>query len=45
MGAVVGIRNPQAHGQFEKLDEDEAHEHLALASLLMRTRDEAEIVQ
>lgn len=42
MGAVVGIRNPRAHEQFEAMDENEALEELAFASLLMRRLDDAE---
>lgn len=42
MGAVVGIRNPRAHEQFEAMDENEALEELGFASLLMRRLDDAE---
>lgn len=42
MGAVVGIRNPRAHEQFEEMDENEALEELGFASLLMRRLDDAE---
>jgi uncharacterized protein (TIGR02391 family) len=41
MGAVRGIRNPDAHELFRPLDEAEAYERLGLASLLMRRLDEA----
>jgi uncharacterized protein (TIGR02391 family) len=43
MGAVRGIRNPDAHELFRALDEDEALERLALASLLMRRLDETSV--
>jgi uncharacterized protein (TIGR02391 family) len=36
MGAVRGIRNPEAHELFTALDAEEALETLAFASLLMR---------
>ena len=42
-GAVQGIRNPDAHEQFKILDEEEALEELAFASLLMRRLDGATI--
>ena len=42
MGAVRGIRNPDAHELFEALDPDEAFETLAFASMLMRRLDDAE---
>ncbi len=41
MGAVRGIRNPDAHELFEPLDEEDAMERLAFASMLMRRLDEA----
>lgn len=41
MGAVRGIRNPDAHELFKELDPEEALETLAFASLLMRRLDEA----
>jgi hypothetical protein len=41
MGAVQGIRNPDAHEQFKELKDGEAFEMLAFASLLMRRLDEA----
>ena len=40
MGAVQGLRNPDAHEQFVPLDEEEALEKLAFASMLMRRLDE-----
>jgi len=43
MGAVRGIRNPDAHELFEPLDEEDAVERLAFASMLMRRLDEASI--
>ncbi len=43
MGAVQGLRNPDAHEQFMPLDESEALEKLAFASMLMRRLDEAEL--
>ena len=43
MGAVRGIRNPDAHELFEPLDEEDAMERLAFASMLMRGLDEASI--
>jgi uncharacterized protein (TIGR02391 family) len=42
MGAARGIRNPDAHELFEALDDEEARETLAFASLLMRRLDDAE---
>jgi uncharacterized protein (TIGR02391 family) len=39
MGAVRGIRNPDAHELFKALDAEEALEMLAFASLLMRRLD------
>jgi uncharacterized protein (TIGR02391 family) len=44
MGAVQGIRNPDAHEQFRPLDDEEALEKLAFASMLMRRLDEARVV-
>jgi len=44
MGAVKGIRNPDAHEQFKPLDDREALEKLAFASLLMRRLDQATVV-
>jgi uncharacterized protein (TIGR02391 family) len=41
MGAVRGIRNPDAHELFKALDAEEALETLAFASMLMRRLDEA----
>jgi uncharacterized protein (TIGR02391 family) len=41
MGAVQGIRNPDAHEQFKALDPEEAFETLAFASMLMRRLDES----
>ena len=41
MGAVRGIRNPDAHELFKALDAEEALETLAFASLLMRRLDNA----
>jgi uncharacterized protein (TIGR02391 family) len=41
MGAVRGIRNPDAHELFKALDAKEALETLAFASLLMRRLDDA----
>jgi uncharacterized protein (TIGR02391 family) len=43
MGAVRGIRNPDAHELFKALDAEEALETLAFASLLMRRLDEAQL--
>lgn len=45
MGAVQGIRNPDAHELFKALDAEEALETLAFASLLMRRLDEAKTRQ
>jgi|ERR1039458_2051066 uncharacterized protein (TIGR02391 family) len=42
MGAVRGIRNPDAHELFKALDAEEALETLAFASLLMRRLDQAQ---
>jgi len=44
-GAVQGIRNPDAHEQFQLLDEQEGLEELAFASMLMRKLDAADIRQ
>jgi uncharacterized protein (TIGR02391 family) len=44
-GAVQGIRNPNAHEQFQPLDEVESFETLAFASMLMRHLDRATIKQ
>ena len=41
MSAVLGIRNPDAHELFVPLDEEEALEKLAFASMLMRRLDES----
>jgi hypothetical protein len=41
MGAVRGIRNPDAHERFKALDAEEALETLAFASMLMRRLDNA----
>lgn len=41
MGAVRGIRNPDAHELFKPLGEEEALERLGFASMLMRRLDEA----
>jgi hypothetical protein len=41
MGSQHAVRNPHAHEQFGELEEDEAFEPLALASLLMRKLDQA----
>ncbi len=41
MGAVRGIRNPDAHELFQPLGEEEALERLGFASMLMRRLDEA----
>jgi uncharacterized protein (TIGR02391 family) len=43
MGAVRGIRNPDAHELFKPLDEEDAIERLALASMLMRRLDESSV--
>jgi uncharacterized protein (TIGR02391 family) len=42
MGAVLGIRNPDAHELFVPLDGEEALEKLAFASMLMRRLDESQ---
>jgi uncharacterized protein (TIGR02391 family) len=42
MGAVRGIRNPDAHERFKALDAEEALETLAFASMLMRRLDHAQ---
>ena len=42
MGAVRGIRNPDAHERFTALDAEEALESLAFASMLMRRLDSAQ---
>jgi uncharacterized protein (TIGR02391 family) len=43
MGAVSGIRNPDAHDQFRVRTDEEAFEELSLASLLMRRLDTATV--
>ena len=43
MGGAQGIRNTRGHGPDLQTDEQEAREMLALASLLMRRLDRAEI--
>jgi uncharacterized protein (TIGR02391 family) len=43
MGAVRGIRNPDAHELFKALDAEEALETLAFASMLMRRLDAAQV--
>jgi uncharacterized protein (TIGR02391 family) len=40
MGAVRGLRNPDAHELFRPLSDEEALEQLGLASLLMRRLDD-----
>jgi uncharacterized protein (TIGR02391 family) len=40
-GAIMGIRNPNAHELFQPLDDNEALEQLSLASLLMHRLDAA----
>lgn len=42
MGAVRGLRNPDAHELFVPLDDEEALEKLGFASMLMRRLDEAQ---
>ncbi len=42
MGAVRGIRNPDAHELFKPVSEAEAFEELAFASMLMRRLDDSE---
>lgn len=42
MGAVRGIRNPDAHELFVPLSDEEALEQLGLASLLMRRLDDVD---
>ncbi len=44
MGAVRGIRNPDAHELFKPVSEEEAFEELSLASMLMRRLDEATVL-
>lgn len=43
MGTMLGIRNPKAHYQIEQKDPVKTLEYLALASLLLRIVDEAEV--
>lgn len=45
MGAVRGIRNPDAHELFEPVSEEEAFEELSLASMLMRRLDDASVAR
>jgi len=41
MGAMTGIRNPNAHSQIEQVNAQRATEYLAFASLLMHRLDDA----
>jgi uncharacterized protein (TIGR02391 family) len=43
MGAMLGIRNPKAHEELPPTEEERALEYLAVASLLMRRLDDAEM--
>jgi len=45
MGSTVGIRNPKAHATTVQTDPLRALEYLALASLLAKRVDEAEVAQ
>jgi uncharacterized protein (TIGR02391 family) len=45
MGAMRGIRNPDAHEPMGRIDDDEAFERLGLASMLMRRLDDARVDQ
>lgn len=45
MGAMRGIRNPDAHEPMGRTEDDEAFERLAFASMLMRRLDEARVEQ
>lgn len=44
-GAMLGVRNPKAHGRWEALEERRALDYLGLASLLMRRLDDAEEIR
>ena len=44
-GAMLGVRNPKAHGRWEELEERRALDYLGLASLLMRRLDDAEEIR
>jgi uncharacterized protein (TIGR02391 family) len=41
MGAVRGLRNPDAHELFVPLDDEDALEKLGFASMLLRRLDDA----
>jgi uncharacterized protein (TIGR02391 family) len=41
MGAMTGVRNPNAHALFDDLDERRGLDYLGFASLLMRRLDDA----
>jgi uncharacterized protein (TIGR02391 family) len=45
MGAVRGIRNPDAHEKFRPLNDEEAFEELSFASMLMRRLDDAVVAK
>jgi uncharacterized protein (TIGR02391 family) len=45
MGAMAAIRNPHAHEVAGTMDENEVLEQLALASLLMRRLDDAQLAE
>ena len=45
VGAVQAIRNPDAHEALKDLDQEEALEALAFASMLMRLLDAATLVR
>jgi hypothetical protein len=43
MGAVIGIRNPKAHGMVEQRDPYKTLKYLSFASLLAKRVDEAKL--
>ena len=45
MGVTRAIRNPDAHEQFQPLNEVEAFEELSMASMLMRRLDAAKVTR
>jgi uncharacterized protein (TIGR02391 family) len=44
-GAMLGVRNPKAHGRWGELEERRALDYLGLASLLMRRLDDVEAIR
>jgi uncharacterized protein (TIGR02391 family) len=44
MGSMLGIRNPKAHSTVKQIDAPRTLQYLAFASLLLKTVDDAEVV-